>query len=59
MAGIAMVLTVFNACQKDESGLETQDSLDPKLDAIHFSVEDNHLVFETEAEYQKVLDYLA
>ncbi|MDX9881595.1 MAG: hypothetical protein RBS73_05975 [Prolixibacteraceae bacterium] len=67
LAGFAMVLTVFNACQKDSPGLSPDaqsailqtDLMFAGLDSIAFSVENNRLVFESEAEYQKCLDFLA
>jgi hypothetical protein len=60
------VLTVFNGCQKDEPVLvdeKVSDKLDnpmfAELKEIAFSVEDNRLVFETENDFQKCIDFLA
>jgi hypothetical protein len=64
---VAMALTIFNGCQKDEHVLI--DEVPPQvadsnpmfvgLNDIAFSVEDNRLVFENEEEFQKCIDFLA
>lgn len=66
LAVIAMVLTVFNGCQKDGTDLlqkEQKSSFtDPMfagLDSIAFSVDNNVLAFESQMEYEKCLDFLA
>lgn len=66
LAVIAMILTVFNACQKDNQGLSPEnqsmkqqtDLMFAGLDSIAFTVDNNRLVFESETEYQKCLDFL-
>lgn len=67
LAVIAMVLTVFNACEKSKSdflqeeqiGKQKQEVMFAGLDSIRFSVDNNRLVFESEKDYQKCLDFLA
>ena len=59
-------LSIFNACQKDEHDLidekpqvAVSDPMFAGLETIAFSVEDKRLVFESEEEYQKCIDFLA
>jgi hypothetical protein len=66
---VAAGLTIFNGCQKSDElidqGVDEQAQLaftDPMftpLNEIYFSVEDNRLVFESEREFQKCIDFLA
>lgn len=67
---VATILTIFNGCQKDELGVsQPANEAQPQavvtnpmfigLSNIAFSVEDNRLVFESEKEYQKCIDFLA
>lgn len=65
-AMVATVLTIFNGCQKDEEALvggqlqvAITDPLFAGLDTIIFSVEKNCLVFESEREFQKCINFLA
>jgi hypothetical protein len=60
-----LLLTIINGCQKDEPiQLDDQPQNVVKnpmflgLDTIAFSVEDNRLVFETEEDFQKCIDFL-
>lgn len=59
---LAVVLTIFSACQKDdvqvEKTKEQASVLDDQLMNIGFSVDNNCLVLENETEFQKLLDYL-
>jgi len=63
---VAVALTIFNGCQKSDEPvlIDEQPQAAVKnpmfigLDTIGFSVENNHLVFENEQEYQKCIDFL-
>ncbi len=62
---LTMVLAIFNACQKDEIVIEDiaiekfTDPMFQELNNIVFSVENNRLVFESEEDFQKCIDFLA
>lgn len=65
---IVVVLTIFNGCQKDETIGQLADEKQQTvilnvmfagLDTIGFSIENNHLVFDNEKEYQKCINFLA
>jgi len=67
-AMVAVALTIFNGCQKEEQVRQLADAqpqaevrnlMFAGLDTIDFSVEDNRLVFDNEQEYQKCIDFLA
>ena len=58
-------LSIFNACEKSDDFIDptvdqetTNNPLFEGLDTIAFSVENNIMVFETEEDYQKCLDFL-
>lgn len=58
-------LSIFNACEKSDDFIDpsvdqetTNNPLFAGLDTIAFSVENNIMVFETEEDYQKCLDFL-
>lgn len=60
---VAVALTIFNGCQKDEHVLIDEqipkdDYLVNGLKNIAFSIEDNRLVFENEEEFQKCINLL-
>jgi len=66
---VALLLTIFNGCQKDDPIISQLTDEQPQevvtnpmfvgLNDIAFSVEDNRLVFESEEEFQKCIDFLA
>jgi hypothetical protein len=63
---VAVGLNIFSACQKEEQVLIDEQPQEAVrnlmfvgLDTIAFSVEDNRLVFESEEEFQKGIDFLA
>jgi len=59
---LAVVLTIFSACQKDDIQVERTETqakvYDAQLMNIGFSVDNNCLVLKDEEEFQKLLDYL-
>ncbi|WP_372651821.1 hypothetical protein [Draconibacterium sp.] len=64
-AMVVAVLSIFNACEKSDDFIipsgtkeKTNSPLFAGLDTIAFSVENNIMVFETEEDYQKCLDFL-
>ncbi|SFF66176.1 hypothetical protein [Sunxiuqinia elliptica] len=61
LAVMAVVLTLFSACQQEELEVQQSDEklvMDEQLKQIAFSVDENCLNFESEQELQKLLDYL-
>ncbi len=67
---IAAIIAIVGGCQKDELGVsQPANEAQPQavvtnpmfvgLNGIAFSVEDNRLVFESEEEFQKSIDFLA
>jgi len=67
---VVLLLTIFNGCQKDDPIIsQMTDGDQPQevvtnpmfvgLNDIAFSVENNRLVFESEEEFQKGIDFLA
>ncbi len=67
---VVLLLTIFNGCQKDDPIIsQMTDGDQPQevvtnpmfvgLNDIAFSVENNRLVFETEEEYEKCIEFLS
>jgi hypothetical protein len=66
---MAAIIAAFGGCQKENLNGQLADEVQPQfvvndllfegLNEIAFSVEDNRLVFESEEEFQKCIDFLA